>query len=168
VTNDQGSPSGPQAARYAPAEVGSLKARVAEDMRAALKARETVRLGTLRMLSAAVTNREVEVGHVLTDDELVEVATREAKRRQEAIEAYEKAGREDRAAREREEKEVLEAYLPARLTDAELDALVEAAVAATGATGPGDMGKVMGFVMGRAKGRTDGRVVQERVRARLG
>jgi uncharacterized protein YqeY len=132
-----------------------------------MKAREKVRLGTLRMLSAAVTNREVEVGHPLSDDEFVDVATREAKRRQEAAEAYGKAGRGDRAALEREEKAILEAYLPPALTSDELDALIEEAVGATGAVGPGEMGKVMGFVMGKAKGRADGRVVQEKVRDRL-
>jgi uncharacterized protein YqeY len=136
-------------------------------MRAALKARERVKLGTLRMLSAAVTNREVEVGHPLSDEELVEVATREAKRRDEAAEAFAKAGRDDRAAQERQEKAVLETYLPARLTEEELDALVEDVVASTGATGPGDFGKVMGQVMARAKGRADGRSVQQKVRSRL-
>jgi len=97
----------------------------------------------------------------------VEVATKEIKRRVEAIEAYERAGRDDRAAVEREEMVVLQAYVPPALTDEELDALVGEAIEATGASAPGDLGRVMGMVMGRAKGRADGRVVQERVRARL-
>jgi uncharacterized protein YqeY len=147
---------------------GSLKARLAEDLRAALKEGQKVRLSALRMLSAAVTNREVEVGHPLTDQELVEVATREVKRRKEAIEAYSAAGREDRAATEREEQQALEAYLPAALSEAETDALIDEAVAATGASAPGDLGKVMSYVMGKAKGRVDGKAVQQRVRARLG
>ena len=147
---------------------GSLKARLAQDMRAALKAGEKVRLSTLRLLSAAVTNREVELGHPVTDEEFVGVANRELKRRREAIEAYTAVGREDRAATERQEQHVLEAYLPAGLSEQEVDALIEEAVAATGAAGPGDLGKVMGLVMAKAKGRVDGKLVQVRVRSRLG
>jgi uncharacterized protein YqeY len=115
-----------------------------------------------------VKNREVELGHPLSDDEFQEIARREVKRRREAIEAYEAAGRQDRAGQEREEQTVLDAYLPAGLTDAEVEALIDLAVAETGASGPGDLGKVMGLVMSRAKGRADGRSVQEQVRRRLG
>jgi uncharacterized protein len=147
---------------------GSLKERLGEEMRAAMKAREKVRLGALRMLAAAVKNREVEVGHALIDEEFVEVAGREVKRRREAIEAYEQAGRPDRAQTEREEQAVLEAYVPAALPEAEVDALIDEAVASTAATGPGDLGKVMGFVMGKGKGRVDGKVVQAKVKERLG
>lgn len=150
-----------------PPSEGSLKARLADEMRAAMKARERLRLSALRMLAASVKNREVELGHGLSDEELVEVAIREVKQRQEAIEAYERAGREDRAAQEREEREVLETYLPPRLSDEEVEALIEEAVATTGASGPGDLGKVMGLVMSKAKGRVDGRLVQKKVRDRL-
>jgi uncharacterized protein YqeY len=146
----------------------SLKDRLSEETTAALRAGEKIRLSTLRLLSAAVKNREVELRHPLDDDEFMEVATREAKRRREAIEAYENAGREDRAATEREELGVLEEYLPAGLTDQEVDALIDEAIARTGAAGPGDMGKVMSSVMAEAKGRADGRAVQARVRSRLG
>src|SRR5205823_14752697 len=104
----------------------------------------------------------------LTAEEFVEVTGREVKRRREAIEAYERAGREERAAQEREEQEVLEAYLPAALGEDEVDALVHEAVVATSAGGPGDFGKVMGYVMGKAKGRVDGRAVQQKVRTALG
>lgn len=147
---------------------GTLKQRLAEELRAALKAQKAVRLSTLRLLSAAVKNREVELRRELSDQEFLEVVAREAKRRREAIEAYESAGRPDRAATEREELEVLEGFLPPPLSEAELDALIEEAVAATGASGPGDLGKVMGHVMARARGRADGRAVQARVRQRLG
>ena len=146
----------------------SLKERLAEESKAALKAGEKVRLSTLRLLAASVKNREVELLHPLDDDEFVETATREAKRRREAIEAYENAGREDRAAVEREELAVLQTYLPAALTDEEVDALLDEAIAETGAIGPGDVGKVMSAVMATAKGRADGRAVQARVRSRLG
>jgi uncharacterized protein len=147
---------------------GSLKARLRNEMTEAMKAGQKVRLSALRMLSAAVTNRETEVMRPLTDDEFVEVATREVKKRREAVEAFAGAGRDDRAATEREEQLVLEAYLPAGLTDDEVDSLIERAVASTGATGPGDLGAVMRLVMAEAKGRTDGQAVQAKVRARLG
>jgi uncharacterized protein YqeY len=160
------SPSGEPSRYQVPA--GSLKARLAQDMRAALKAGEKVRLSTLRLLSAAVTNREVELGHPVTDEEFLSVANREVKRRREAIEAYTAAGREDRAATEQDEQHVLEAYLPAGLSEQEVDALIEEAVVATGAGGPADLGKVMGLVMAKAKGRVDGKLVQSRVRSRLG
>jgi uncharacterized protein YqeY len=146
---------------------GTLKERLAAEMRAAMKAQEKVRLGALRLLTAAVKNREVELRHELSDEEFVEVALREVKRRREAIEAYERAGRQDRADLEREEQRTLEAYVPAGLPEAEVDALIDEAIAVTGASGPGDLGKVMGQVMAKAKGRADGKAVQEKVRARL-
>ena len=141
--------------------------RVAADLRAALKGRESVRLGTLRLLSTAVKNREVELRRPVTEEEFVDVVAREVKRRREAVDAYERAGRPDRAAREREEQTILEQYLPPPLAEEEIDALVEHAVQATGARSPGDLGKVMGYVMGRAKGRVDGARAQAKVRARL-
>lgn len=148
--------------------MAEAKERLQREMREALKAGEKVRLGALRMLSAAVRNREVELGHELSDDELVEVASREVKRRKEAAEAFEGAGRQELVDKEREEQSVLETYLPAQLSDEELAALIDEAIAATGASGPGDLGKVMGHVMGKAKGRVDGGAVNRLVRERLG
>ena len=148
--------------------MGELKARMQREATAALKSGDKMRLSTLRLLSASVKNREVELQHELSDEEFVEVATREAKKRREAIEAYEKADRQDRAESERQELSVLNEYLPASLDDSEIDALIDQAVIETGASGPGDMGKVMSRVMAEAKGRADGRTVQEKVRARLG
>jgi uncharacterized protein YqeY len=145
-----------------------LKERLSRELLEAMKARQKLRVSALRLLSASVKNREVELGHPLSDDEFQEIARREVKRRREAIEAYEAAGRQDRAGQEREEQTVLDAYLPAGLTGAEVEALIDLAVAETGASGPGDLGKVMGLVMSRAKGRADGRSVQEQVRRRLG
>jgi hypothetical protein len=150
-----------------PTEGANLKERTARELRESLRAGDKVRLSTLRLLTAAVKNREVEVRHELSDEEFLEVVGKEAKRRREAVEAFQAAGREDRAAAEAEEQAILEAYLPAALSDEEIDALIEEAVASTGASGPGDLGKVMGQVMARAKGRVDGRVVQARVRERL-
>ena len=146
----------------------SFKERLSTELKASMKSGDKVRLATLRLLSAAVKNREVELLHELDDSEFQQVAVKEAKRRGEAIEAYESAGREDLAAREREEREILAPYLPEQLSEEEIDALVDEAVGATGASAPSDLGKVMGFVMGRAKGKVDGAAVQARVRARLG
>ena len=149
--------------------VGSgMKDRLAMEMREAMKGREKVRLGALRLLAASVKNREVELRHELSDEEFAEIVQREVKRRREAAEAYTSAGREDRASQEREEEGVLEAYLPAGLSDQEVDSLIEGAIVETGAAGPGDMGKVMGRIMAAAKGRVDGKAVQQKVRARLG
>jgi uncharacterized protein YqeY len=146
----------------------NLKERLALEIRESLKAGQKTRLAALRMLSASVKNREIELRHELSDDELREVASREVKRRTEAIEAYDAAGREDLAGREREERDVLQAYAPEQLSDDEVSALIDEAVAATGAASPQEMGKVMGFVMRRARGRVDGALVQARVRERLG
>jgi uncharacterized protein YqeY len=148
--------------------VADLKDRLQQEMREALKAGEKLRLGALRMLAASVKNREVELRHELSDEELVEVASREVKRRKEAAEAYDGAGRPELAAKEREEQAVLEAYLPAQLDEEAVRALIDEAVEATGASGPGDLGKVMGYVMGKAKGRVDGGTVNRLVRAHLG
>jgi len=149
-------------------ESETLKERVAREMREAMKGREKVRLSALRLLSASIKNREVELGHPLSDAEVEDMARREVKRRREAIDAYDKAGRPDRSAQEREEQTVLEAYLPSALSEQEVSALIDEALGATGASGPGDLGKVMGYVMTKAGGRVDGRVVQQLVRARLG
>jgi uncharacterized protein YqeY len=146
----------------------TLKAKLRSEMTEAMRSGERVRLGALRLLATAVTNREKELRHELDDDELREVAGKEVKKRAESIEAFESAGREDLAERERAEREVLRAFAPEPLDEAAVDALIEEALAATGAGSLQEMGKVMGFVMGRAKGRVDGGTVQAKVRARLG
>jgi uncharacterized protein YqeY len=146
----------------------SLKTRLQTEMREALRSGEKVRLGALRMLSAGITNREKELRQELSDDQVREVAAREVKRRSESIEAFAKGGRQDLVDKETAERDVLAAYAPARLSEAEVDALVEEAIAETGATSMREMGKVMGAVMARAKGRVDGNVVQAKVRDRLG
>ncbi|MDP9342669.1 MAG: GatB/YqeY domain-containing protein [Actinomycetota bacterium] len=145
-----------------------LEERLAAEIRTALKSGQKVRLAALRLLSSSVHNREVELRRPLTEEEFREVVGREVRRRGESIEAYERGGREELAAREREERDVLSAYLPPQLSEEEVDALVDEAIAATGATDLKEMGKVMGHVMGRAKGKVDGSAVQARVRARLG
>jgi uncharacterized protein YqeY len=145
----------------------TLKAQVHEQMTAALRAGEKVRLGALRMLAASITNREKEVMHELSDGEVREVAGKEVKRRTESIEAFGSAGRTELAEKERAEREVLQPFAPEQLSDAEVDALIDDAISATGATSMQEMGKVMGAVMASAKGRVDGSVVQRKVRERL-
>jgi uncharacterized protein len=145
----------------------TLKTQVREQMTSALRAGDKVRLGALRMLSAAITNREKEVLHELDDDEVREVAAREVKRRAESIEAFESAGRTELADKERAEREVLQPFAPEQLSDAEVDALIDRAISSTSATSMSDMGKVMGAVMATAKGKADGSVVQAKVRERL-
>jgi uncharacterized protein len=145
----------------------TLKAQVHEQMTAALRAGEKVRLGALRMLASSITNREKEVMRDLSDDEVREVAGKEVKRRTESIEAFESAGRTELAEKERAEREVLQPFAPEQLSDAEVDALIDDAMTATGATSMQEMGKVMGAVMASAKGKVDGSVVQQKVRERL-
>lgn len=148
-------------------ERSPLATRIRDEMTSALKAGDKVRLGALRMLTAAITNREKEVGHALSDDEVREVAGREVKKRSESIEAFEGAGRPELAAKELAERDVVAAYAPVQLSDAEVDALVDQAIAVTGATSTEEIGKVMGAVMAEARGRVDGSAVQARVRAKL-
>lgn len=145
----------------------TLKAKVHEEMTAALRAGDKVRLGALRMLATAITNLEKDVLHELSDDEVQEVAAKEVKKRTESIEAFEGAGRTELAERERAEREILQAYAPEPLGEAEVDALIEEAISTTGATSIKELGKVMGAIMSEAKGKVDGGAVQGKVRARL-
>jgi uncharacterized protein YqeY len=148
----------------------ALKTKVTEEMKAALKAGDRVRLGALRMFLAAIKNKEVEGvrARELSDDEVREIAAKEVKKRTESIEAFDAAGRTELADKERAEREILVTYAPDQLPEGEVAALIDEAIATTGASSPEDMGKVMGFVMGRAKGRVDGAAVQRTVRERLG
>jgi uncharacterized protein YqeY len=145
----------------------TLKAQVQAQMTEALKSGDKVRLGALRMLTAAITNREKELMHDLSDDEVREVAGKEVKKRTESIEAFDGAGRTELADKEREERAVLEAFAPSQLSEEATDALIDEAFSATGASTPQELGKVMGFIMGKAKGQVDGGAVQQKVKARL-
>jgi len=145
----------------------ALKTQVQTQMTEALKAGDKIRLGALRMLSAAITNREKELMHDLSDDEVREVAGKEVKKRTESIEAFDGAGRTELADKEREERAVLEAFAPSQLSEEATDALIDEAFAATDASTPQELGKVMGFIMGKAKGQVDGGAVQQKVKARL-
>ena len=147
--------------------MSDLKAEIAEQQTASMKSGDKVRLGTMRLLSAAIKNREIEVGHDLSDDEVREIVVREAKKRKESIEAYGDAGRQDLVDQETAELAILEPWLPEQLSDADLDAIVDEAIASTGATSIQEMGKVMGAVMATAKGKADGKLIQEKVKAKL-
>jgi uncharacterized protein YqeY len=144
-----------------------LEMTAREQMTAAMKAGDKVRLGALRLLVTAIINREKELRRPLSDDEIREVGGREVKKRTESIEAFESAGRTELVERERAERDVLRDYAPEQLDDAAIDTLVEEAITSTGATSIKEMGKVMGHVMAKAKGRVDGAEVQRRVRERL-
>ena len=149
--------------------MAELKERLRADLNAAMRARDQVRLRTLRLALTSITNEEVAGASAreLTDDEVVKVLTREARKRREAAEAFSAAGRSDQAAAERAEGEVLAGYLPAQLSDDELAALVDAAIAETGATGMAGLGQVMKTVTPRVAGRADGARVAAEVRRRL-
>ena len=146
----------------------TLKTQIHGEMTDAMKAGDKLRVGTLRIYLASITNREKELMRELTDDEVREVAGKEVRKRTESIEAFEAAGRTELSDRERAERDVLAPFAPAQLPDDAVDTLVDEAIAATGATSAKDLGKVMGFVMSRAKGRVDGSLVQQKARAQLG
>jgi uncharacterized protein len=150
--------------------VAELKDRLRADLNTAMRARDQVRLRTLRMALTSITTEEVAgtSARDLSDEEIVKVLTREAKKRREAAEAFGAAGRDEQAAAERAEGEVLAGYLPAQLGDEELAALVDAAIAETGATGMKGMGQVMKVLTPQVAGRADGARVAGEVRRRLG
>lgn len=152
--------------------MSDLKDRLRTDLTAAMKARDALRSSTLRMVLTAVTNAEVagKQARELSDDDVVGVLSTEAKKRREAAEAFDAAGRTDSAAKERAEADVIATYLPAPLSTEEVSALVGAAIAETGAAGEGvrAMGKVMGRLQPQVRGRADGAVVAAEVRRQLG
>jgi hypothetical protein len=147
--------------------MSTLKERITEDMKAAMRAAEKERLGTIRMLQAAIKQREVDERIVLDDGQVLSVIEKMIKQRKESIAQFEQGGRADLAAREQAEIELLQAYLPAQFSDAEVDALIKDAIASTGAASVKDMGKVMAVVKAKAAGRTDMGAVSARIKAAL-
>ncbi|MXX02261.1 MAG: GatB/YqeY domain-containing protein [Gemmatimonadetes bacterium] len=142
----------------------ALKERLTDDMKSALRNRETVRLGLVRMIRAQIKNREIAKGSELVDEEAVEVVTSLIKSRREALEFAVKGDRQDLVAQAEEELEILASYLPEQLSDEEIRSVVREAIEQSGAAGPGDLGRIMGAVMPRVKGRADGRLVNTIVR----
>ncbi|TRZ72860.1 MAG: GatB/YqeY domain-containing protein [Streptomycetaceae bacterium] len=147
----------------------SIKEQLRLDLTEAIRGRDEVVSGTIRMVLSAITNEEVagKEARVLSDDEVITVLSREAKKRREASEAFETAGRADKAALEKAEGEVIAKYLPAQLTADDIKLMIANAIASTGAAGPSDMGKVMGAIKPLIAGKADGSVVSTLVKEAL-
>ena len=146
----------------------SLKARITEDMKNAMRSGEKDRLGLIRMLQAGIKQREVDERIQLDDTQVLSVIDKMIKQRKDSVEQFRAGGREDLVAKESAEIAWLNEYLPAQLSDAELDTLIKDAIAATGAASMKDMGKVMGILKPKAQGRTDMGVLSARIKAALG
>lgn len=140
--------------------------QINQDLIGAMKAKDEVRVSTLRLLNAAFKNKQIELGHELTDNEAVEVIAKGAKQRRESIDAYQKGGREDLAENEKKELEILSAYLPDQLTNDEIAKVVDEVIVEVGRDA--DFGRVIGQVMAKVKGRADGGAVSAVVRQKLG
>jgi uncharacterized protein YqeY len=145
----------------------SLKQRLTDDMKAAMKGGDKKRLDVIRLVNAAIKQREVDERIVLDDPAVLAVLEKMVKQRKDSVSQYTAAGRQDLADQETFEIGVIETYLPAKMDDAELAALVDAAIAESGATGPKDMGKVVGLAKTKAAGRADMGKVSELIKARL-
>jgi len=146
----------------------TLKERITEDMKAAMRASDKERLSTIRMLQAAIKQREVDERITLDDAQVIAVLEKMVKQRKESIVQFEQGGRADLADKEKAEIALLQVYLPAQLSAAEVDTIIQEAIAATGAASVKDMGKVMGVVKAKAAGRTDMGAVSARIKAALG
>lgn len=145
----------------------SLKERLSEEMKDAMRSQDKIRLSTIRMLLSAVKNKEIDLGKKLADEEVVETITSQVKQRRDSIEQFTKAGRSDLAEKEEAELRILQEFLPEQLTAEEVEAEVEMAVKEAEAFGMKDLGKVMKLLMPRVAGRADGKLVSEKVRERL-
>ncbi|WP_019140001.1 GatB/YqeY domain-containing protein [Noviherbaspirillum massiliense] len=145
----------------------SLKEQITEDMKAAMRAKDTARLGTIRLLTAAMKQKEVDERIELNDSQILAIIEKMIKQRKDSISQFEAGGRQDLADNEKAEVAVLSTYMPAALSDAEVQSEVEAAVAATGAKGPQDMGKVMAVLKSKLAGRADMTAVSGMVKAAL-
>jgi len=148
--------------------LSTLKGRITDDMKAAMRSGEKERLGVIRMITAAIKQREVDERITLDDSQVVSVLEKMVKQRKESVVQFEAGNRGDLVARENAEIALLQAYLPQQLSDAQLDALIAEALTATGATSIKDMGKVMGIIKGKAQGQADMAVVGAKIKAKLG
>jgi uncharacterized protein YqeY len=146
----------------------SLKDRITEDMKGAMRARDSERLGTIRMITAAIKQREVDERINLDDAQVLAVIEKMIKMRKESIAQFQSGGRDDLVAKETKEIELLQAYMPAQLSDAELDALIAEAIAQSGVTSVKDMGKAMALLKQKAQGRADMGAVSGKLKAKLG
>ncbi|HXS72681.1 MAG TPA: GatB/YqeY domain-containing protein [Rhodanobacteraceae bacterium] len=147
--------------------MSALKLRLTDDMKAAMKSGDKPRLGVIRLVLAAIKQREVDERVQLDDAQVLHVLEKMLKQRRDSVTQYEAAAREDLASQERYEIGVIESYLPAQLSETELDALIASAIADAGAASPRDMGKVMALLKERAAGRADFGALSQRVKAKL-
>ena len=147
--------------------MGNLTEKIRADLTAAMKAQEKEKLSTLRMLQSALKNEQINVGHELSDEEAMSVIRKAVKQRQDSIEQYTNAGRTELADKERAEMDLLKGYLPAELSEEELESGLREIIASTGAQSKKDMGKVMKEATARFRGRADGKKVQEVVQRLL-
>jgi len=145
----------------------SLKDRIQEDMKAAMRSGEKERLGTIRLILAAIKQREVDERITLDDSQVISVLEKMVKQRRESVSQFQAGGRADLVEKENAELKVVGAYLPTQLSEAELDALIAEAIAQTGASSVKDMGKVMNIIKSKAQGRADMAAVGARIKARL-
>lgn len=146
----------------------SLKERITEDMKAAMRAKDTERLGTIRMITAAIKQREVDERIALDDSQVLAVLEKMIKMRKESVAQFLSGGREDLVAKENKEIELLQAYMPSQLSDAEVDALIADAIARSGAASIKEMGKAMALLKQSAQGRVDMAQVSAKLKAKLG
>jgi len=147
--------------------LSALKETIGEATKDAMRARAKERLGALRLINAEIKRVEVDTRKILSDDDILQILNRMLKQRQDSLQQYEAAGREDLAAVERQEIGVIREFMPAPLSDADLEAEIDAAVTASGASSPRDMGAVMNVLRPRVQGRADMGQVSARVKARL-
>lgn len=147
--------------------MSALKSRINEDVKSAMRARDKLRLGTLRLITAAIKQREVDDRIELNDDQVIAVLEKMLKQRKDSIEQYGKAGRDELAAVEAAEITIITEFMPAQLSDTEVDALIGEAISATGAASMKEMGKVMGQLKPKLAGRADMGAVSAKIKARL-
>lgn len=150
----------------------SLKEQIGEDIKTAMKAKDTLRLQTVRGIKKAILDKEVELRpqgqDSLTPEQEIELLSQQAKQRRDSIEQFTNAGRDDLAAKESQELAIIETYLPEQVSDAEVAKIIDELIASSGATTMKDLGKVMGPAMKQLKGKADGKKIQELVKSRLG
>jgi uncharacterized protein YqeY len=148
--------------------VSDLKGQITEDMKAAMRSGDKERLGVIRMITAAIKQREVDERITLDDTQVLSVLEKMIKQRKESLIQFQAGNRQDLVDKETAEITLLQSYLPAQLSDAEVDSLIGDAIASTGATSIKDMGKVMGIIKGKAQGRADMAAVGAKIKAKLG
>jgi len=144
------------------------KNKIQSDLNQALKDKKKAEVSTLRLLLSEIHNQEIAKQAELTKEDIIKVVQKEVKRRKEAIEAYQKGNRDDLVAKEKQELEILNKYLPQQMSSKELETIIQSVIKETGASSISDFGKVMGAVMGRVKGQADGKAVSESVKKALG